>query len=125
MNKYYDYREAVRKDILEYLREYGHDYDGLSREDVEETLYDTLWVEDSVTGNGSGSYTFNTNKAEEYLCGNWDLIQEIVDEFDIDMRKGPEYIDVSIRCYLLGEELNNALDEADELGLIIFDEGRD
>lgn len=125
MNKYYDYREAVRKDILEYLREYGHDYDGLSREDVEETLYDTLWVEDSVTGNGSGSYTFNTNKAEEYLCGNWDLIQEIVDEFDIDMRKGPEYIDVSIRCYLLGEELNDALNEADELGLIIFDEGRD
>lgn len=125
MNKYYDYREAVRKDILEYLREYGHDYDGLSREDAEETLYDTLWVEDSVTGNGSGSYTFNTNKAEEYLCGNWDLIQEIVDEFDIDMRKGPEYIDVSIRCYLLGEELNDALNEADELGLIIFDEGRD
>ena len=121
MNKYYDYHEAVRKDILEFLREYGHDYDGLSREDAEEKLNDDLWVEDSVTGNGSGSYTFNTLKAEENLCGNWDLIGEVDDEWELDFRKGPEYIDVSIRCYLLGEEISNALDIADELGLINFE----
>ena len=122
MSNYYDYHEAVRKDVLEFLREYGHDYDGLPREDVEERLNDDLWVEDSVTGNGSGSYTFNTHKAEEYLCGNWDLIQEVDDEFELDLRKGPEYIDVSIRCYLLGEEISNALDEAEKLGFINFGE---
>lgn len=28
-------------------------------------VYDELWIDDSVTGNGSGSYTFNSYKAEE------------------------------------------------------------
>lgn len=50
--------------------------DGLS-----EYLNDELWTADSVTGNGSGSYTFSTWKAEEYLAHNWDILTEALEEF--------------------------------------------
>ncbi len=35
-----------------------------------------LFNEDSITGNGSSSYTFNTYKAECNLVGNWSLLKE-------------------------------------------------
>lgn len=80
-----------------------------------DAIYDQLWVEDSVTGNGSGSYTFNTWDAEEYLCHNMELLKEVVREFDINVRdmleRGAEYMDVSIRCYLLGQVLAEVLEE--------------
>ena len=69
---------------------------------------------DSVTGNASGSYTFNAWKAEEYLCHNWDLLAEAIEEFggntDI-LRAGAKSCDVTIRCYLLGQCIAAALDE--------------
>lgn len=77
----YDYRQAVRDDILDYIKEHDIQVTDKNREEVEEFLYDILFVEDSVTGNASGSYTFNTWKAEEYLCHNLDLLAEAIDEF--------------------------------------------
>lgn len=47
-----------------------------------ERLNDDLWADDSVTGNGSGSYTFSTWKAEENLTHNWDLLEEEYPEED-------------------------------------------
>lgn len=47
---------------------------------------DTLFACDSVTGNASGSYTFNTWTAEEYLCHNWELLGEALTEFGRDIR---------------------------------------
>lgn len=57
----YNYLEAVKEDVKEFIRTEidFHEWNG-NREGLEEYLNDTLWTEDSVTGNASGSYTFNT-----------------------------------------------------------------
>ena len=56
---YYDYYEEVKNDVLDYI-ENNIDLDEFeNREDLYEHLYDELFVEDSVTGNGSGSYTMS------------------------------------------------------------------
>lgn len=113
----YDYRQAVRDDILDYIKEHDIQVTNKNREEVEGFLYDTLFVEDSVTGNASGSYTFNTWKAEEYLCHNLDLLAEAIDELGADAGtykdciESAETADVVIRCYLLTECLSSVLDE--------------
>lgn len=108
----YDYREAVREDIMEYLRS---NYAGCTiTERTREKISDDLWVCDSVTGNGSGSYTFNTWKAEENLCHNWDLLRDAIEEFGGDydvLEKGAESCDVTIRCYLVGILLDRCIEE--------------
>lgn len=116
----YDYREAIKEDIKTWIDENMETKEVRERiendrEGLAEELNDSLWVEDSVTGNASGSYTFNTFKAEENLCHNMDLLEECAEEFGGDVgewvKKGAEYCDVSIRCYLLAECIENALDE--------------
>lgn len=123
----YDYREAMKEDIKEYLKNDAE----LSANDIiymsdntRDSLYDDLFVEDSVTGNGSGSYTFNSYKASEYVKDNMDLCREALKEFCVDgetiaekfLEEDWEYFDVTIRCYLLGECLDTAIDELkDEL----------
>ena len=88
------------------------------REELEEVAHDELWADDSVTGNGSGSYFFSTWKSEEALCHNWDLLAEACEEFGQDIgeafKRGAEFCDVTIRCYLLGQAIAAALDELEE-----------
>lgn len=111
----YDYRAAMCDDIRDYLDERGIETIKESeRDDIREKLYDEMWTADSITGNGSGSYTFNTWKAEECLCHNLDLLAEACEEFgggcDI-LKDGAEACDVTIRCYLLGQILDEIIDE--------------
>ena len=123
----YDYREAMKEDIKEYLKNDAE----LSSNDIiymddntRDSLYDDLFVNDSVTGNASGSYTFNRYKASEYVKDNMDICREALQEFCVDadtiaekfLEEEWEYFDVTIRCYLLGECLDSAIDELkDEL----------
>jgi hypothetical protein len=115
----YNYLEAVTSDVLDYIKEEINldEWKG-NREGLEEKLNDELWTVDSVTGNASGSYTFNTWEAEENLAHNWDLLAEALDEFRQDgtdvLRQGAEAMDVTIRCYLLGQAIAEALDELEE-----------
>ncbi|CDC05059.1 putative uncharacterized protein [[Clostridium] leptum CAG:27] len=113
----YDYREAVKDDVLEYIK-YEIDYkDFDTLDELEQHLNDELWTVDSVTGNASGSYTFSTWEAEENICHNLDLLAEACDEFGtVDpLKQGAEACDVTIRCYLLGQAIAEALEEiADE-----------
>ena len=115
----YNYLEAVTSDVLDYIKEEINldEWKG-NREGLEEKLNDELWTVDSVTGNASGSYTFNTWEAEENLAHNWDLLAEALDEFEQDgtdvLRQGAEAMDVTIRCYLLGQAIAEALDELEE-----------
>lgn len=99
----YDYREAVKDDVLEYINN-EINFDTL--EELEEHLNEVLFTKDSVTGNASGSYTFSTYETEENICHNLDLLGEALEEFgggcDI-LKDGAEAADVTIRCYLLGE----------------------
>lgn len=115
----YDYLDAVKDDVRGYinneinLAELVDDRKGL-----EEQLNDDLWADDGVTGNGSGSYTFSTYTAEQYLSHNWDLLQEALSELggsDINiLDKGAEWCDVAIRCYLLGQAISDVLDEIED-----------
>lgn len=111
----YDYRQAVKNDIIDYIKDHDIEVTEENREELEESLRDDLWTVDSVTGNGSGSYTFNTWQAEENLCHNLDLLGEALEEFgsgpDYMVKNGAEACDVTIRCYLLGECIAAALDE--------------
>lgn len=115
----YNYLEAVTSDVLDYIKEEINldEWKG-NREGLEEKLNDELWTVDSVTGNASGSYTFNTWEAEENLAHNWDLLAEALDEFGQDgtdvLRQGAEAMDITIRCYLLGQAIAEALDELEE-----------
>ena len=112
----YDYLEAVKKDVLNYINENGIVVTSENRDEVEQDLNDTLFACDSVTGNASGSYTFNAWKADEYLCHNWDLLVEALTGFGCDMsylERGAEACDVTIRCYMLGQAISKALDEVE------------
>lgn len=111
----YNYHDAVCEDIRSYIKDNGIEVTEDNRDEVWEQLNDDLWIEDSVTGNGSGSYTFSTWRAEENLCHNLDLLGEALEEFgcspDYMAKKGAEACDVTIRCYLLGQCLSEVLDE--------------
>lgn len=116
-NTDYNYMEAMTEDIKEYIKNEVTLSDYSDRDELEEHLNDTLWTEDSVTGNASGSYTFNTYKAEEYICHNLDLLAEAITEFGCDtnvLEKGAEWCDVTIRCYLLGQAIAEVLDDMEE-----------
>lgn len=119
----YNYLEAMRADILDKLKE---DYTpGEIRERMEDRdqfereLNDNLWICDSVTGNASGSYTFNTWRAREYVIDNTDILHDALQVFgeDAETIAGKflddewEYFDVTIRCYLLAQSITAALDE--------------
>lgn len=61
----YDYLKAVKEDVANFI---SNEIDPTKFEDLDalrEYLNDELFCNDSVTGNGSGSYTFSTWKAEE------------------------------------------------------------
>lgn len=117
----YNYLEAVIEDVKQYiedeidLTEWRGNRDGL-----EEQLNDDLFVNDSVTGNASGSYYCNTWKAEEALAHNLELIEEVAEEWGIEptisagYEHGAEWWDVTIRCYYLGQAIGEVLDDLEE-----------
>jgi hypothetical protein len=120
-NIMYNYLENMVEDVKEYIK---NEIDFSEYEDMDElreSLNDDLWAEDSVTGNGSGSYTFNRAIAKEYVDENKDLVDEMMKEFDCKekvvnwwIEDNYEAIDVSIRCYLLGQAIEKALDDFTE-----------
>ena len=121
----YNYLEAMKEDVKEYLKNEAElTLDDLlyNRSDLEEKLHDDLWVNDSVTGNASGSYFCNTYKSKECVLDNMDLLKEMCQEFGTGaetigqkfLDEEWEWMDVSIRCYLLGQAISEALDELEE-----------
>lgn len=121
----YNYLEAMKEDIKEVLK-----YDNeltleelqYNKDEVEERLYDDLWADDSVTGNASGSYYCNSYRAKEAVLDNMDLAKEALEEFCVPaeeigerfLNEDWEWLDVSIRCYLLGQAISEALEELEE-----------
>lgn len=119
MNERYDYLAAVKADVLAYIEDEINLPEWRGRkEELEEHLNDVLWACDRVTGNASGSYYCNAWRSEEAICHNWDLLADALAEFGQDgtdaLRQGAEAMDVTIRCYLLGHAIADALDELSE-----------
>ena len=118
----YDYREAVKADVLEYIRNEINFSEFDTLDELEEKLNDDLWTIDSVTGNASGSYTFDRWTAKEYVVDGMDELKEALQEFGTSaetiakkfLDEDWEYFDVTIRCYLLGECIAAALEELED-----------
>ena len=124
MNKY-DYRRAITDDIKDWivndtdLIEEGY-MDGRD-DDLYNWIYDEVFDEDSITGNGA--YYYDTeDKCSEYLSNNFDLLYPAIEEFEVDnevqiLIKHYEnqdlarYFDCTIRCYLLMDCIYAAVDE--------------
>ena len=84
-------------------------------------LYDDLWIEDSVTGNGSGAYFNTESEAKAAVMENFPLLVDALRGFgSSDML--PEMLgeenwsgmDVTIRCGLLYEVCDEVLEEIKE-----------
>lgn len=116
----YDYYANVKDDVLTYINDEIRPGEFWDRDELESHLNDELFCDDSVTGNGCGSYTCNKSQAKEYVLDNTDLLKESIEGFDskdklIDWFFDDEYesMDVAIRCYVLGSCITDALDEID------------
>lgn len=118
----YNYREAMKADIREWLQNNQDEYKDVPESRLYDTLNDLMWEDDDVTGNTS--FYDSEYKCEEYLCHNFDLLFEALfefGEFEADLlnrvhevsNKGvfAQWADCTIRCYLLGECLWIVLDE--------------
>lgn len=121
-----DYRTEVREAIEQYLEDNEYfinmaDFD--TAEDFAEWLNDTLWTEDSVTGNASGSFTFNSYEAKEKVFADMETVTEALKEFccgqseevaDAFLNERWEFLDVTARCYVLGECIADYISDNEE-----------
>ena len=118
----YNYKEQIRADVKEWIEDNKEQIEGLDRHDAFEVVYDSCWVDDSVTGNASGSYTFSRWEARQNFFNDEDseeyIDQMIEDGFTCRESVGRavqesqwELLDVSIRCWLLCDAVSDVLDE--------------
>lgn len=117
MDGAYNYDEEVANDVMEWLDENGEAIANPFGVVEYDRAYEELMNEDSVTGNASGSYTNSSWAAEENLCHNFHLLSEAVDEMGLsaeNVLRSPEGADVTIRCYVLGQVLQDCLDKWNE-----------
>ena len=128
----YNYLENVTADAKTAILENMDMWEWHNREELEENANDWLWAADEVTGNASGSYTFNREAAKEYVTRSddgMDTLRDAVREFDCEheaftafLEENWEYLDVTIRCYLLEQAISAAIDELEEEGKIQYQE---
>lgn len=120
-----DYIDEVADDAREVIANGEYDW----CEDLEQVV-DELWTDDSVTGNGSGSYYFDAEKARQAtrdLIWDSDFLEELEGlgwSLAEALKDGPEALDVTARCLALGlahDEIREAwearaeeLEEAEE-----------
>ena len=97
-----DYITAVKEDAISAIN--NGDYDNATSVDH---IIDNMWIDDRITGNGSGSYTFSAYTAKNNVANLiWD--DEFIDklsDMDIDLseliKRGAESVDVTARCLAL------------------------
>ena len=114
----YDYRTAMRADVEEWIDDNGGIVELVKEhgdaDEIEQYLNDELFCDDSITGNGSGSYWFSSYRAQIALIGNLDLVGEANEEYggiSKDAWSNPEALDVIVRCYLLGEVISGWVED--------------
>lgn len=121
-NRDYDYFEAVDADVLEHISE-NYSTEELKQyfrdnelDNLRAKIYDDCFIDDSVTGNASGSYWCNSWKAEQCLAGNLSLLCDAIEEFGgeaSDYRRAiesPETADCFIRLHILSESVSRVFD---------------
>lgn len=117
-----NYLEETKQNIRDYMEETDFTFNGKNREEVEERLNEEYWINDSITGNASGSFTFNTYQAQECVTEDIETLINACEEFCIDngtigekfLNEEWEWMDVICRCYVLGQAIAEVLDELEE-----------
>lgn len=125
----YNYLEAVKDDVKTWLVDNSSQFEeikdnnkidgAIDWDGVKDDLNEILWNEDSITGNGSGSYTFNSKKARDYVLEGDGLqyLKELVDEgwlaYESIGKDVTNYdfegLDVSLRCYFLSQAIEEII----------------
>lgn len=121
----YDYYVCVEDDVLNYLQDYTIEEIAEMTSDenfdaTQEKLYDDLWAEDGITGNGWDGYPMDDDRKAEAVGANLELLADALDEFGCDAEcyrkalKDMNYADATIRCYVLGSAIYSALKKMKE-----------
>lgn len=119
MKQNYDYKKALKKDILRYLL---FNNIKLTRYNYKEVFVEMLMA-DCVTGIKTSSYTFDFEVAKNNICCNIELCQEACNNLAISSglyneliaSEEFEYLDCVIRCYLLVIMLPQFIIEREEI----------
>ena len=114
----YNYLEAMKQDIINYIRDEVTTTDFTDIDELRQTLEDDLWIDSTITGNGGYNYADNET-SKSYINGNENLLKEALFEFCVDKEKIVDkffsgdyaYFDSIIRCYMLSQAVGAALEE--------------
>ena len=108
----YNYLEQIKEDVKNFIEENDIVVTVDNREEIEEQLNDELWNDDTITGNETGSYFRDTDRAAEAIALNWDLLAEALEDFGYEnIKNGANCCDVLIRCYLLPQAIAEVIEE--------------
>lgn len=112
--KFYDYKSEMVDELESMLKYSDINFEGKDRGEAYEELQDLAFDRD-VTGNRVGSYWCNELKSERALLGNFDLVQDALDEFGMESISSPElvsgeHLDVLVREHLLPQVIDEVLD---------------
>ncbi|MFR0507722.1 hypothetical protein ACLUYE_00375 [Limosilactobacillus reuteri subsp. suis] len=112
--KFYNYKSEMIDELEDMIKDSDVEFDGKNRGEIYEELQDLAFDRD-LTGNRTGSYWCNEIKAERALLGNFDLIQDAVDDFGTESINSPdlltgEHLDVLVREHLLPSIIDDVLD---------------
>ena len=121
-----NYKEEVREAIEQYLEDHEQ-YINLAdldtADDLFDAVYDDMFISDEVTGNASGSFTFCSFTAKEKVFADMETVTEALKEFccgqseevaDAFLNERWEFLDVTARCYVLGECLADYISDNEE-----------
>lgn len=111
---FYNYKEEMIDELEDMIKDSDVEFDGKNRGEIYEELQDLAFDRD-LTGNRTGSYWCNEIKAERALLGNFDLIQDAVDDFGTESIDSPdlltgEHLDILVREHLLPAVIDEVLD---------------
>ena len=111
---FYFYKLEMVDELESMIKDSDIDFTGKNRGEAFEELQDLAFDRD-FTGNRTGSYWCNELKAERALLGNYDLVQDALDDFGMESVDSPElisgeHLDVLVREHLLPQVIDEVLD---------------
>ena len=112
---FYNYKEEMIDELEDMIKDSDVEFDGKNRGEMYEELQDLVFDRD-LTGNRTGSYFCNELKAERALLGNFDLVQDALDDFGTESIDSPdlltgEHLDILVREHLLPSVIDDVLDK--------------
>lgn len=126
-----DYLEDTRDNAIDFINEAKEGAEGgLRALGSFQSIFDEMMNDDSVTGNGSGSYTYDRSKAEENIANLATDIdfREVLARSGEELPVEAEHIDVLARMLALEElygDLEAEFNDVDDEELIDEEEMED